>query len=105
MNTLRAFPTHHEPEKPPQPRRKRRGLRVAAFLAASLLLLLIVCAIGVVALVNVDGVHRYLIGLAERKASEKMGVRVELENFTLHLSTLSLEIGRASCRERVCLAV
>jgi translocation and assembly module TamB len=92
MNTLRAISAHHEPEKPRRPRHTHRGLRVAGAVAASMLLLLVVCAAGLVALVNVDGVHRYLIGLAERKASEKLGARVSLDNFTLHLSTLSLDL-------------
>src|ERR1700728_4568697 len=93
MNTLRVVHDHPEEPSQPQPgRRRHRGLRIAAAIAACLLLLLVVCAAGLVALVNVDGVHRYLIGRIEREASEELGVRVELENFTLHLSTLSLDL-------------
>jgi translocation and assembly module TamB len=92
MNTLRVIDDRPGPPDPQPNRRRRRGLRFAAAIAGSLLLLAIVCATGLVALVNVDGVHRYLIGRLEREASEKLGVRVSLENFTLHLSTLSLDL-------------
>ena len=44
------------------------------------------------ALVNTDGVHRYLLNMVQSKASEALGVRVQLQNFTLHLSTLSLDL-------------
>jgi translocation and assembly module TamB len=54
--------------------------------------LILACALGFVALVNSDGVHRYLIGLAQREASKKLGVRVQLQNFTLHLSSLALDL-------------
>jgi translocation and assembly module TamB len=81
---------HQQPAQ--RPRRWRRILKFALSIAGCLLLLVIACAAGLVALVNRDGVHRYLIGLAGRKASEKLGVHVQLENFTLHLSSLSLDL-------------
>jgi translocation and assembly module TamB len=96
MNRNRVFDPAPDPEPEPapspRPRRSRRILRLTLSIAGCLLLLLMVCAAGLVALVNTDGVHRYLIGLAQRKASEQLGVRVHLENFTLHWSTLSLDL-------------
>jgi len=94
MSTFRAHSEFAEPD--PQPmqhhHRSRRGWRIFAWIAGSLVLLIIVCGIGLVALVNTDGVHRYLIGLAQREASKQLGVRVQMQNFTLHLSTLSLDL-------------
>jgi translocation and assembly module TamB len=95
MNRIRLDYPDEEPSNPqrtsPRPPRYRI-LRLVLSIAACLVLLIIVCAAGLVALVNVDGVHRYLIGLAERQASDELGVRVQLENFTLHLSTLSVDL-------------
>ncbi len=76
----------------PNPQRGHRPLRIVAWIAGSLVLLVLVCVLGLVALVNTDGVHRYLIGFAQREASKKLGVRVQFENFTLHLSTLAVDL-------------
>src|SRR5215471_103817 len=98
MNTLRA---HFESSEPPNPRpnpppgrhrRMHRGWHIFGWIAGSFALLILACAVGLVAFVNTDGVHRYLINLAQREASQKLGVRVQLQNFTLHLSTLALDL-------------
>ncbi|MGH9606801.1 MAG: translocation/assembly module TamB domain-containing protein [Terracidiphilus sp.] len=44
------------------------------------------------ATINVDGAHRYLLGLAQREASSKLGVPVKLQNFSVHLSNLSVDL-------------
>jgi translocation and assembly module TamB len=92
MNRNRLFYPDEEPSTPKRLQRPHRVLRLVTSLAAWLVLAVIVGAAGLVALVNVDGVHRYLIGVAERKASEELGVRVQLKNFTLHWSTLSVDL-------------
>ncbi|HEY1647971.1 MAG TPA: translocation/assembly module TamB domain-containing protein [Terracidiphilus sp.] len=92
MNTFRAL---HPSGDPPnsQPRKEtHRRLRTLAWIGGGLVLLLVVCAIGLVALVNTGGAHRYLIGLVQREASQKLGVRVQLQNFTLHPSVLALDL-------------
>ncbi|HZP04374.1 MAG TPA: translocation/assembly module TamB domain-containing protein [Terracidiphilus sp.] len=94
MNTFRA---HFESAEPPDPQRNRhqhshRGWRIFGWIAGSLALLILVCAVGLVTFVNTDGVHHYLLNLAQREASKKLGVRVQLQNFTLHLSTLALDL-------------
>jgi translocation and assembly module TamB len=70
----------------------RRLVRVIAWAAASLVLVALIVAVTLVALVNNDGVHRYLLEKAQSEASARLGVRVQLENFTLRLSTLSLDL-------------
>ena len=73
-------------------RKERRGLRILAWVAGSMGALAVVCA-GVLAyLANSGAGHRYLLNLAERKAAEALGVGVQLENFTLHPGTLSLDL-------------
>jgi translocation and assembly module TamB len=89
MNKAEATP---EPHDSSGRRRAHRPWRIAAWIAGCLVLALLACVIGLVALVNNDGVHRHLIGLAEKTASSKLGVPVRLENFTLHLSTLKLDL-------------
>ena len=78
--------------QPHKSKSKAARLRSAAWIALSLMLLALVAVVASLSLVNTDGVHRYLLGLAQRKASEALGVRVQLENFTLHPGTLSLDL-------------
>jgi translocation and assembly module TamB len=67
-------------------------LRVAAWVAAGVTFVVVLALVAVTVLVNTDGVHRYLLGLAQRKAGEALGVRVDLQNFTLHPGSLSLDL-------------
>src|SRR6185312_6644763 len=43
-------------------------------------------------LVNVGGVHQYLIGLAQREATARLGVPVRLQNVTLHVPELRVDV-------------
>src|SRR6185503_20818657 len=45
-----------------------------------------------VASVNTDGVHRYLLGLAQRKASESLGAEVGLQDLLIHFKNLSVDL-------------
>ena len=58
------------------------GIIVAALVAAALF----------VSLINVDGVHRYLLNLAQTKASSMLGVRVSLENFSVDIPALRVDV-------------
>jgi translocation and assembly module TamB len=44
------------------------------------------------ALMNTNWGHRYLLGLVQRKASGALGARVQIENLTPHLATLSADL-------------
>ena len=70
----------------------RRPLRILASIAMGLSALSLVLPIVLVACINTDGVHRYIISAVQKQASEALGVSVHLENFTLHLSNLSLDL-------------
>ena len=59
----------------------------AGFTALSLLV-----AIALIVLLNNQRFHQYLIRTIESDASESLGVRVQLENFTLHLRSLSVDL-------------
>jgi translocation and assembly module TamB len=83
---------HSDSADPGQRRSIPRIVRVSAWAAGCLMLAALVTVIALVTLVNSDGVHRYLLEKAQSEASARLGVRVRLENFTLHLSTLSLDL-------------
>jgi len=89
--TPNRFALNDAPKPKPQ-KNSRRAFRIFAWIAASLVLIVLVCAIGLVAMINNGGVHRRIIDIAQSKASQELGVRVQLQNFTLHLSTLSLDL-------------
>lgn len=69
-----------------------RYFRLIAWFATGLPLIVILCSGLLITLVNSESGHRYLLGLAQRKASSALGVSVQLENFALHLPTLSLDL-------------
>jgi translocation and assembly module TamB len=84
-----------EPRRPSGSLRRRtqnRYLRLIAWFAASFAIIIILCCGVLLTLVNTESGHRYLLGLAQRKASSALGVSVQLENFALHLPTLSLDL-------------
>jgi translocation and assembly module TamB len=93
---MSAFDTEPEPnglEGTGRRRSRRTWIRIVSWAAASAAILALTAGLAIVTLLNRDGgVHRYLIGLAQTKASEALGVPVQLQNFALHLSTLSLDL-------------
>jgi translocation and assembly module TamB len=66
--------------------------RVLAYLAAGLAVVVILACCAVTAFLNSASEHRYLLDLAQREASAALGVPVRLQNFTLHLATLSVDL-------------
>lgn len=66
----------------------RAANRVAA---CGALLFILGCAASGILLYTATG-HRYLIGLAQRKAGDALGVSVQLQNFAVRLSTLTVDL-------------
>jgi translocation and assembly module TamB len=66
--------------------------RFFAWIGATLLLIVALACAGVMALMNTNWGHRHLLSFVERKASDALGVRVQLENLTPHLTTLSADL-------------
>ena len=78
---------------PRTPRPKRnRILRLAGWTAACLGAIVVLCVAAVFYLVNTSAGHRFLLILAQRKATEALGVNVQLQNFILHPGSLSLDL-------------
>jgi translocation and assembly module TamB len=88
MNT-----TAHETNPEPSPRsRKRLIIRIAVWLVASVAMLLVLAGITVAILLHSEHFHRYVLNTVQRQASDALGVRVQLQNFGLHLSDLGLDL-------------
>lgn len=83
-----------KPQKPylVPPRRMSRAKKILAWVAGILVLLLLAIAIGIYAALHSVAVHNYVVKTAERKASESLNTRVELQNYALHPSTLGLDL-------------
>ncbi len=83
-----------EPGKPylVQPPRPGRWKRVTAWIAGTLLVLLLLIAVGVYVLLHSAAVHSYVLRTAEQSASDSLNTQVTLQNFALHPSTLSLDL-------------
>ncbi len=57
-----------------------------------LVALLAIVAIAVTVVLHSARFHNYLLAIAQKKASESIGTQVQLQNFALHLSNLSLDL-------------
>jgi translocation and assembly module TamB len=72
--------------------RRNPYLHVIAWIGATLAIIVVLGFGAVMALVNTSRGHRYLLGFVQRKAEDALGVRVQIENLTLHLTTLSADV-------------
>lgn len=75
-----------------RPKRFRHVRRFFAWTAGCLVAIVLMCSAALTYLVSTGAGHRYLLDLAQRKASQALGVQVQLDNFTPHLTTLSLDL-------------
>ena len=72
----------------PQPRWLKVFMGISFGILASLVVLVVAAAI----VLHTKAFHDYALNKLRAVASEQLGTPVELQNFTLHLSTLSLDI-------------
>ena len=70
----------------------RRLLAIVKALAAFIVLPIAIGAIALSAFINSSGVHAYLLRLIQQKATESLGVDVRLQNFSVHPSSLSVDL-------------
>lgn len=94
MNTLLKYPSSPEEPEPDPPKKRKggRGRRIFGWSVLGLVCLLIAAVAILASLVNTDGVHRAILNYAQKQASTALGVRVQIENFNIHWSKLSLDI-------------
>ncbi len=67
-------------------------LRVSMWISSGILAILVFFVFVAAVVFHTAAFHNYVLNKARTLASEQLGTRVDLENFTLHLSTLSLDI-------------
>jgi translocation and assembly module TamB len=67
-------------------------LRVIAWIWVGFAALTVLASIAIVVLINNQHLHNYVIRIVEASASESLGTRVQLQNFAVHLPTLSADL-------------
>jgi translocation and assembly module TamB len=85
-------PELREPANPERLNSSRRLTTIVGWVGATVVALVFAVWVGVLALLNSPGFHRYLRTTVEQRISRSLGVAVQLQEFTLHLSTLSLDL-------------
>ncbi len=89
------IPPEGRPPQPPvpiRPPRRHRGWRIVGWIASILLLLVVVVSIAAIVVVRSARFHDYVLRTVDTKASAALNTPVHLQNFTLRLSTLSLDL-------------
>ncbi|HTU51590.1 MAG TPA: translocation/assembly module TamB domain-containing protein [Acidobacteriaceae bacterium] len=72
--------------------RHRLWMKVLLWITGSVGLLLVLLVIGVFALLHNGRFHQYLLHKADQIASERLGTQVTLQNYSIHLSNLSVDL-------------
>jgi translocation and assembly module TamB len=72
--------------------RRSRLIRIAAWILASAATLLVLAIITVAVLLHSQRFHDYVLKTVEQQASDALGVRVTLQNFSLNISHLDLTL-------------
>jgi translocation and assembly module TamB len=85
----RSYPNLSQPTPPS---RRSRLRKVGGWVFFGLLALVVLAGIAVTIVLHNARFHSYVLSLAQKKASESLGVQVELQNFALHPSNLSLDL-------------
>lgn len=70
----------------------RRVLVATACVLGGIVVAALVACFLFISLINVDGVHRYLLELTQKKASSMLGVPVTLENFSVDVPALRVNL-------------
>jgi translocation and assembly module TamB len=92
---VRAFTlTPHSGQNPDQepPRPRHPLIRIAGWIWLATTLLSLVSLIAVPIVINSAAFHNYVLKTVREQASESLGVPVQLQNYTLHFSTLSVDL-------------
>ena len=85
-------PRRPEPPVPIRPARPHRGRRILGWIVGGLTCLLVLVVIAAYFLLRNPRFHHYVLRTVDTKASAALNTPVHLQNFALHLSTLSLDL-------------
>ncbi len=84
---------HQEDREPRKPTsRTSRAMKWVGWIAGACLLLVAGAMVGLVVMMKSPSVHSFVISKVEKQLSAQLGTGVHLENFTLHLRSLSVEL-------------
>jgi translocation and assembly module TamB len=91
-NPPQSDPSSGAPQEPTKLRARRRWLKIGAWIACGLatVLLLIVATTAIV--VRSAQFHNYVLSTLEQQASARLGANVQLQNFEVHLASLSADL-------------
>lgn len=96
MSTARPLFQPEPPHEPAPPRRRQhahhRWARILSWIAGFSFLFTVLSTIAVVVLLNSRKFHEYVLSKAQSIASENLGARVQLQNYALNFSNLSLDV-------------
>jgi translocation and assembly module TamB len=85
-------PIETSPKKKGYLGRQPRMLRVSMWISSGILAVVVLFVFAAAIVLHSTVFHNYVLNKARALASEQLGTRVDLQNFALHLSTLSLDI-------------
>jgi len=77
---------------PASPNPHSRWLKAAFWITGTVVALLVVAGLVITAVLHSARFHNYVLNTIQKKGSESLGTQVQLQNFALHLSTLSLDL-------------
>src|SRR5271156_3389735 len=66
--------------------------KAGAWIVVGLAVLMVLALVAVTVVLHSARFHNYLLSTVQKKASESIGTQVQIQNFALHLSNLSLDI-------------
>jgi translocation and assembly module TamB len=92
MKADRDLPGAEGGSRPRHSQTKRRWIKAALWLAYIVVFPILIGAIAASLLLNSGAGRRYLLSEIQSQASDALGVGVKVENFSLHLSTLSVDL-------------
>ena len=92
MSTLYPARDANRPSDMQSRKRLPLWMRIATWTGGALLCLVILTVIACTFIVHSRRFHDYFLAKVERQASDSLGTQVKIENFTVRLSTLSLDI-------------
>jgi translocation and assembly module TamB len=81
-----------EAGSPKQPKSSEQIPPIVGWVGATVVAIVLIVVFGAMVLLNDPRFHWYLRAVVERRASEALGVNVQLQEFNLHLSTLGLDL-------------
>ena len=81
-----------DPSNPRWHKARHPFFKVMAWVAVGMMALTLIVVLGLAILQNNTRFHDYLIRTAEAQASENLGVRVQLQNYAVNFSNLSMDL-------------